>query len=304
MAITKVRIKIDGKWTSLSKDETGKWKGTITAPVVTSYNLSGGYYPVTIEAANDAGTVRVVEATDGVWGDELKLVVKELIKPVIVLVSPSDGAYVTNNKQQITFRVTDEANGSGINLNQVKLKLDEQIYGHDSEGMAYSSVANGYQFTYTPSEAVEDGKHTIELNAADNDGNAADTVNAGYTVDTVPPALNVSSPAAGLITNNPLLLVEGTTNDLTSSPITLAITLGEVDQGSVTVGRDGAFSKSITLEEGENTIVVTAEDAAGKTSSITRKVKLDTSIPEISSLVLAPNPADTSESVSITVEVV
>ena len=304
MAITRVRIKIDGKWTNLVKNDAGKWQGTVTAPAVTSFNLSGGYYPAVLELTNDAGTVKTVETTDGEWGNILKLVVKEIIKPVITLVSPSNGAYVTNNKQPVTFTVTDEANGSGIKLTDVVLELDGVKYGYNSAGMTNTAVTNGYRFVYTPAAALKDGRHTIKITAKDNDGNAAKEVSAACIVDTVPPALNISSPAAGLITNNPALTVRGTTNDATSSPIKLSIVLNGNGQGSVSVDENGSFSKNVTLTEGKNTLEITATDAAGKSSKVTREVKLDTSIPQVRSLIMAPNPANASDSVSVTVEVV
>ena len=82
-------------------------------------------------------------------------------------------------------------------------------------------------------------------------------------VDTVPPSLTVTTPTDGLITNTDTLTVSGTTNDATSSPVTVTITLNTVDQGAVTVDGGGAFSKLVTLSEGSNTIVVvTATDKA------------------------------------------
>lgn len=303
MAITKVRVKINGTWTNLT-NSAGKWTGNITAPSATSYNMTGKYYPVTIEATNDAGTVKTWEATDLSWGESLKLEVKETIKPVVTLISPSNGSYVTNNKQSVTFKVTDESGGSGVALSSVKLKIDANTYSYNSAEMTYSTITNGYQFTYAPKNALADGKHTITVNASDNDGNAAAPVTANITVDTVPPTLTVTAPAAGLITNNKSINVTGTTNDATSSPVKITIKLNNADQGSVSVGSDGSFTKAITLAEGENAIAVTATDAAGKTSSVTRNVKLDTSIPKITAMTLTPNPVNASASVAITIEVV
>lgn len=304
MAITRVRVKINGTWFNLNQDSTtGKWNGSLTAPAATSFNLSGGYYPVTIEATNDAGTVKTWEATDTAWGNVLKLVVKETIKPVGIIIAPSDGAYTTNNKPAITFKVTDESGGSGVSLEEVELKIDGDTYSCNSEGMTYTAITNGYQFIYMPQTVLLDGKHAITVNAKDNDGNTAVAVTATITVDTVPPSLTVSEPAAGLITNNPVIIVSGVTNDTTSSPVMVIITLNGEDQGDVTVGDDGRYAKSITLTEGTNTIVVEATDAAGKASNVTRSVKLDTSIPEIKTLSLAPNPINASESITITLEV-
>lgn len=302
MAISKVRVQIDGVWTNLSL-RNGKWTGTITAPSTTSYNLANKYYPVKVEVTNDAGTVVTKDATDATLGEALRLVVKETIKPVITLVSPSNGAYVTNNKQAIKFKVVDESGGSGVNLSTVKLNIDGTTYTVSSSGMASTGITNGYQFTFTPQSALNDGNHTITISASDNDGNAATEVTAAYTIDTVPPTLTISSPQTGLITNNSAITIKGNTNDSTSSPITVTIKLNGTDQGTVDVGTDGSFSKAITISEGINSIVVTAKDGAGQTSSITLSVKLDTSVPALSAITLSPNPANASASVAITVEV-
>lgn len=169
--------------------------------------------------------------------------------------------------------------------------------------MVSKGITNGYQFTFTPQTALKDGNHTITINASDNDGNAATTVSSTFTIDTVPPTLTISSPAAGLITNKSALTVTGKTNDATSSPITLTMTLNGTSLGSVAVETDGSFSKAITLAEGTNSIVVTAKDGAGQTTSITLSVKLDTTVPVLKGITLTPNPVSTSASVAITVEV-
>lgn len=303
MAIVKVRVQIDGVWTNLTKGSNGKWTGTLTAPATTSYNLANKYYPVKVEVTNDAGTVVTKDATDATLGELLRLVVKETIKPVITLVSPSAGAYVSNNKQPITFKVTDESGGSGVNLSTVKLKVDSTTYTATSTGMVSTGITNGYQFVFTPKTALKDGRHTITINASDNDGNAATAVTATYTIDTVPPTLTISSPQTGTATNKAALTITGQTNDATSSPIDVSVKLNGTDQGTVEVGSDGTFNKAVILTEGTNSIVVTAKDGAGQTTSITLSVKLDTTVPVLTGITLAPNPANASASVAITVEV-
>lgn len=302
MAITKIRVKLNGTWTSLTV-ANNKGTGSITAPSITSYNQSGGYYPISVELTNDAGTVATYEYTDAKWGSALRLVVKETIKPTIAITSPSNGAYVTNNKQPVVFKVTDETSGSGVSLSTVKLKIDSTTYSYNSTGMVYAAITNGYQFTYTPQTALSDGSHTLTVNASDNDGNAGTAVSSTVTVDTVPPTLNISSPTSGLITNNKSITVSGTTNDAISSPVMVKITLAGADQGTVSVGTDGSFSKALTMAEGTNTIVVTATDAAGKTSSVTLSVKLDTTIPKITAATFSPNPVNASASVTIALTV-
>lgn len=303
MAITKVRVQINGVWTNCTKNAGGKWVCSPTAPATTSYNMSGGYYPVTVEITNDAGTVATYNAASATIGTSLRLTVKETIKPVITLVSPTNGALVINNKQQITFRVTDETGGSGLNLGSLSLKIDSNTYNQSSAGMVKTEITNGYQFVYTPQAALTDGEHTITINVKDNDGNSATAISTKFKIDTVPPTLSISSPASNLITNTKSLTLAGTTNDATSSPVTVTATLNGTDMGSITVSSAGAFSKAFTAAEGNNTIVVKARDTAGKETTITRTFKVDTSVPKLNSASISPNPANASASIQIELDI-
>ena len=297
MAISTVRAQVNGTWHTLTyNSSTGKYEATITAPGATSFNQSGGYYNVKVEATNTAGTVGTA---DGGTISGLRLVVRERVAPVITILSPSGGAYVSNSKQPVVFTVVDEAGGSGIDLSSLVVKQDGTAVA--STTISTTAITNGYSVTYTPATALSDGSHTVTLSVSDNDGNAAAQKTTTYTVDTVPPTLNLSSPVDGLITATASLNISGTTNDATSSPVVIAVKLNGVDQGSVTVGSNGSFSKTITLANGSNTIEVTATDAAGKVSSVTRTVTLDTSVPKVVSATIAPNPVDAGATMIISV---
>ena len=298
MAIKQVRAQVNGQWYTLTLQANGRYEASITAPGATSFNQPGGYYNVTVEATNTAGTSGTADASTL---DGLKLYVKEKVAPVITILSPSGGAYVTNNKQPVVFTITDEAGGSGVKLDSVAVKLDGSPVSAGE--VTHSAISNGYSFTYTPAQALGDGDPTVTVDATDNDGNAAAQKSTTFKVDTIPPTLNVTSPTEGMITSTQSLTVSGTTNDATSSPVTVKISLNGTDQGAVTIGGDGAFSKAVTLKEGANVIVVTATDAAGKSSSVTRNVTLDTSVPQIVSATITPNPVDAGQTMLISVEV-
>lgn len=299
MAIQQVRANINGTWHTLTyNSQTQRYEATVNAPGATSFNQPGGYYNVQVEATNTAGTSATA---DGSTITGLRLVVHETVAPVITIQSPSNGASVTNSKQPVVFTITDETGGSGVDLESVVVMLDGTPA--QANEVTHSAITGGYSFTYTPASAMNDGSHTVSITASDNDGNTAEEKSTTFTVDTVPPALNVTSPAEGLITNSSSVTVAGTTNDATSSPVTITITLNSVDQGVVTVDSSGAFSKTITLAEGANVIVVTATDSAGKTSSVTRNVTLDTTVPIIQSATITPNPVDAGQTMVISVEI-
>ena len=300
MAIKTVKATINGQTYDLRLNSaSGKWEATITAPGKTSYNLAGGYYNVSVEATNEAGTKGSADASTV---DGLKLVVKETVAPVITIVSPTAGAYVANSKQPVVFNITDETGGSGVDISTLVVKQDGTAVA--AANITHTAITNGYSVTYTPSAALSDGSHTVTINCKDHDGNAATEKSTTYTVDTVPPTLNVTSPADGLITAASSVTVAGTTNDATSSPVVITISLNGTDQGTIPVGTGGTFSKVVTLKEGSNTIIVKAKDAAGKESSVTRTVTLDTSVPKIKAATITPNPVDTGKTmvISVTIE--
>lgn len=306
MTIDTVRAKINGTWVTLTKNASGHYEANIAAPNITSFNVnSGHYYPVEVEATDLAGNKATVDDTHATLGSQLRLYVKEVTKPTIVITAPSSGAYLSTNTPAITFQLRDETDGSGVKISTLKIQIDDgPIITNTSPGVTITSVSGGYNVTYTPQTALSDGEHIVKINAQDNDGNAATQASRNFTVDTVPPELSVTSPAEGITyRNTPALTVTGVTNDITSSTVVVKINVNGVDQGDIPVDSNGNFSKSVTLTEGENTIVVTATDLAGKTTTVTRTVILDTVAPVVENITIVPNPVNVGQTYTITVEV-
>jgi hypothetical protein len=158
MAISKVRVQINGTWTNLTYNSaTGAYEATITAPSTTSYNRTGGYYPVTVEATNSVGTITTVNDSHSTLGNSCKLRVQETVKPTVTIASPTSGARVTNNKQPVVFNVVDESGGSGIDLNSVLVKLDDREQTDST--IEKVAITNGYRCTFTPGSVLSDGEH-------------------------------------------------------------------------------------------------------------------------------------------------
>lgn len=291
MAISTVKATINGQTYTLTYDSgSGTYKATITAPTSSSYNQSGHYYGVSVTATDAAGNATTKNAADSTLGTALKLVVKEKVAPTISITSPTTGATLINNKPTITWTATDV--DSGVASSTITIDSGSAV------AVTGTSITNGRSYSYTPTTALADGSHTITINASDNDGNASVAATATIKVDTVPPTLNLSAPSAGLVTNQASRTVSGTTNDATSSPV--AVT---VNGASVTVNGDGTFTTTVTLSEGSNTITVIATDAAGKATTVTRTVTLDTAPPTISGITIMPNPVDTGATYIISVTV-
>lgn len=302
MAVKLVQAIINGQTTTLNYNSgTGKYEATITAPSTSSYNENDGhYYPVTIKATDDADNVTTKNDTDATLGSSLKLRVKEKVAPVITITYPTASALITNSKPVIKWKVTDD--DSGVDPDTIGITIDSagKVTG---SAITKSPVSGGYECSYTPTEALGDGQHTIKVDASDNDGNAATQKTVTFKVDTIPPTLSVTAPADDSVTNNSSCTVSGTTNDTTSSPVTVTVKLNNGVAEEVEVAENGSFTKQLTLAAGANTITVVATDAAGKSTTVTRTVTLDTGAPVIHSVSITPNPVDAGQTYVISVEV-
>lgn len=301
MSVKTVQATINGQaYTLTLNNTTGKYEATITAPPKSSYTQNGHYYNVTVKGTDDAGNATTVDASDATLGSSLQLKVKEKTAPVIAITYPTASALITNNKPSIAWTVTDD--DSGVNPSTIGITIDSgsKVTG---DSISKTAITGGYKCTYTPGTALADGSHTIKIDASDNDGNAATQESVTFKIDTVPPTLNVTAPTEGYVTNQSALTVKGTTNDATSSPVSVTVKLNSGTAESVTVGSDGSWSKALTLVEGTNTITVVATDSASKSTTITRTVKLDTKAPVIKSVTITPNPVDAGKTFTISVEI-
>jgi len=110
----------------------------------------------------------------------------------------------------------------------------------------------------------------LTAQATDAHGRLSNTLAGHFTVDTIPPAVTVTSPQSGLLTNQPGQTIEGTV----SEPAGLLIN-SQIVQSTA----DGRFSHAITLQEGLNKITVVAIDGASNAGQAQIDITLDTVAP-------------------------
>ncbi len=293
MALTQVRARLGEEWVTLTLNPaTGRYEGYLTPPG-TSIHQEGGYFPVTVEAANDAGQ------TDTLSGERypnLRLVVRETTAPVLTLISPVPG-WLTTQTPAIVFQAVDEEGGSGVDPESFSL-----------DGAEVEEINSGYRFTWTPPEPWADGAHTVTASVRDYDGNLS-TVSAAYQVDTVPPVLYLRLPDAHRVVDADHITLSGWARDATSGvadisvgvegppPAMQSMALPPLAGGAkepIPVGPDHLvgsasqaenarsdppgssgpteymeFSQDVHLAIGENYITVTAVDGAGLAASQT-----------------------------------
>lgn len=309
--IKSVTAIIDGVTLNLTLNpSTGKYEATGVAPAASSYPLPGGYYPVTVTAAYETDeSTTVDDTTEGAIGNGCKFVVKEKVKPVVQISYPTAGQYITSTAdQRIDITVLDnvgQASGySGVDLSTLDVRIGaNRIPASD---FTQTAVTGGYRLVFTPDaeQVLPDGDYTLTAGITDHDGNVSDTASVSFTCDTVPPELSVTAPVDGLATSAPTVTVVGATNDATSAPVTVSLTLNGRDMGTATVNQDGSFEKELTFfEEGDQTLVVTATDRSGTATTITRQFYFSTDIPVIEDVVIEPNPADHGTTYTIRVTV-
>lgn len=122
-----------------------------------------------------------------------------------------------------------------------------------------------------------------------------------FKVDTVPPVLNLTSPEDNSFSNTTSIQVSGTTNDETSSPVAITVKVNNGSPIPVEVS-GGTFSTTVTGIVGPNTITVIATDSAGKITTVSRTVTIDTSAPVFVEVTVEPNPVDAGATYTIKVK--
>ena len=238
-------------------------------------------------------------ADDQTYGNQLKLRVLEKTKPTATIVSPASDSVLGASTQDIRLEVKD-AGGSGLNLNSVVFKVNSKVIAN--AGLSWTDGSSGAKVCTYRATNLPDGTNKIELTVQDNDGNTSTAAVVNFVISTAAPTLDVKTPVDNILTNKTSVTVSGIAAAGSS-----AVTLAEVTINGtrVDVGEGGAFSKVVTgLQEGNNSIVIVAKDSLGKTTTVTRRVRVDTKAPVISDVVAQATTVDAGGRIKITFKVV
>ena len=274
-----------------------EWSVDIPSGSESSYSQSNHTYPIELHAFDAAGNETIMYATDDTYGDQLNIRVLEKTKPTATIVSPTQGSVLGSATQDIVMELSD-AGGSGLNMASVIFKVNNvQV----STGLTWSDGADGKKTCTYHATNLSDGSNSVSLQVSDNDGNVSDVAEVSFVISTSAPTLNVTSPTEGLLTNSNKATVSGT-----AAAGSDAVTLSKVtiNGEEVSVGEGGAFSKEITLTDGENTITIIAEDSVGKTTSVTRHVTVDTKAPIISDVEAEATTVDANSMIHLSFKIV
>jgi len=186
------------------------------------------------------------------------VVILDTHAPQVSVVSPADGVIL--NTPEITLKGTVDDPTAAVTVNGLPARNEDGNW-----------TLEGF--------SLQEGNNTLLVEARDAAGNKGTAV-LTVVLDTVDPVVSVTAPSDGLYTNLPQVTVTGTVNE----PAT-AVTVNGVPATlnplvSPAVGT--AFTATVSLVEGANTITIVATDRAGNSGSATLQATLDTVAPQIS----------------------
>ena len=169
-------------------------------------------------------------------------------------INPVNASYITNSTL-ITITIPDK---------------DSAWYNTSENSTPQNITGSSISFTTT-------ANNTFSLFVWANNTLGAETnVSRVYMVDNTDPVLELETIPT--ITNNSLLEISGNASDTNFESLRINGVLESV------IGN--AFSKNITLTEGNNTITIVASDKAGNTNTFQQVVLLDTISPETTAVLI------------------
>ena len=167
---------------------------------------------------------------------------------------PANGSYAASASPSFGFTASDS------NLDTVQCKVD---------GGGFSNCTS----PFAPGP-LNDGSHTVVLQATDNAGNQASDSRT-WTVDTTPPSVNITSgPAA-----NAFSATASPSFGFTATDANLDTVECQVDSGGFSACTSPYAPGPLT--DGSHTIEVQATDKAGNPASVTRTWTVDTTSPVV-----------------------
>ncbi|HXA18390.1 MAG TPA: Ig-like domain-containing protein [Thermoanaerobaculia bacterium] len=181
--------------------------------------------------------------------------------PVIAITSPATGTFTKESSVTVSGTASDDVAVAKVTVNDVEVPL-----------------TNGTWSAIVPLTGA-DGAKTITAVATDTTGKFT-PASIEILLDTTPPAVVVTTPAAGATVANPSLTISGTATDAGSGLATVTC------NGAAAAVASGTFSCNVALLEGSNAIALVATDKVGNQSQSSLTIQLDTRSPEV--VVLAP----------------
>lgn len=157
-----------------------------------------------------------------------------------------------------------------VTLNGVVLPDGEEIY--DTGSIMFGMRNGDFYWAFVTIPGV-DGIYPITAVAWDALSNYS-TATAHFIRDTAPPDIQITSPVSGSVVDTPVITITGVVDD----PDAMVY---EGFYGPPIPVINGVFEMEVTLDEGTNSFIFQAEDAAGNQGIATAWITLDTIPPQL-----------------------
>ncbi len=142
--------------------------------------------------------VMVYDLADNTAMDSVHFTV-DTTPPVLSISSPTAGAFLNTASPHVYWSATNATTG----INGYQYRID---------GNAWSAIVSDTDHIFS---ALSQGSHTVDVRAVDNAGNSV-TASVTFVVDTVNPAISITSPPNAFVSGNTLVTVIWTGSDATS----------------------------------------------------------------------------------------
>jgi hypothetical protein len=260
-------------FTSTPSSLTGVQSATYTTASLPLSGVSDGSYAYVLTATDVAGKITTVNRT-------IKI---DTTPPTVTLNAiPS---WISSSAYTISGTGTDPNPSSASGVANVQYQLD----GGAWSSATWTDTSGGANTTGTWSATLSglaEGNHTLKIQSTDAAGNVSTQTSASFGVDLSPPSLTetVLNTTSQVIKNNSFTM-SGSVSD--TNPLSVAggtLTVGvSVNGGAATAAAISGSTWSYTQPkvDGTYTYTITATDVAGKTTSLTRLVLLDSTPPTL-----------------------
>lgn len=250
--IENVENKSGVRFTVNGRDENFDYN-TRTGKLTSTVQLQRGNNTVVVTGTNSAGTDK----------DQVTIIFEEEVitpptvnPPTVKVTRPnSNPETVTNDSYQIlaTIRNVESQNQVGFKMN-----------GRNISSFSYNPRTDAFSANVT----LEEGANVFEITGTNSAGRDADGGNIIYKKNTppavLPPTVQITTPNNGAVFTTSGQVVKATVKNVTTkSQITFKVN-GQTNNGFSYNANSDRFEATITLEEGQNNIEVSAANTAGR----------------------------------------
>ncbi len=237
---------------------------------------------LSLNQADNALEIHIRDLAGNVSPSEFVDIFVDSVAPAITSVTPPDGSFLTIAPAEVLIEFAEATSGLDFDntARSIKNSADVEITGT-------WTLEGDSQVKFVPAAAFADSSYTISIQLTDNLGNQGPAANYQFTVDTQAPpkpAITGGTVMSGVIQAAPVV------NESNTTAVTLSGTrednAGVWINGSQQVAAgSGDWSTDLTLNEGDNSLIVNLKDRAGNESDPqTVRIRLDSVAPAISGI--------------------